>query len=49
MTEDEIEARERIGLTLSYDHRLIDGAIANQFMEHVIETIEDPDLLLSRL
>lgn len=49
VTEDEIEARERIGLTLSYDHRLIDGAVANQFMEHVIETIEDPDLLLSRL
>lgn len=47
--DDEIEARHRISLTLSYDHRLIDGVLANRFMEHVIETIEDPDLLLSRL
>lgn len=49
-TDDEtVEVRQRLGLNLSYDHRLIDGAVANQFMEHLIEGIEDPDLLLSRI
>ncbi|WP_272913442.1 hypothetical protein [Halococcus sediminicola] len=27
----------------------MDGVTANRFMEHVIEAIEDPDVLLSRL
>ncbi len=49
-TDDEtVEVQQRLGLSLSYDHRLIDGAVANQFVEHLIEGIEDPDLLLSRL
>lgn len=49
-TEDgEVEVRPRIDLHLSYDHRLVDGAKANQFMEYVIEGIEDEDVLLSRL
>ena len=45
----ELEVRKRLTLSFSYDHRLIDGVLANQFMEHVIEGIEDPDILLSRL
>lgn len=47
--DETVEVRKRIGLTLSYDHRLVDGVIAGQFMEHVIEGLEDPDLLLSRI
>jgi pyruvate dehydrogenase E2 component (dihydrolipoamide acetyltransferase) len=47
--DGEVEVRERVPLSLSFDHRLIDGVTANQFMEHVIEGIEDPDILLSRL
>lgn len=46
---DVVEVRPRMGLTFSYDHRLIDGMVANQFMEYVIEGIEDTDVLLSRL
>jgi pyruvate dehydrogenase E2 component (dihydrolipoamide acetyltransferase) len=46
---DTVEVRPGVSLSLSYDHRLIDGVAANQFMEHVIEGIEDPDILLSRL
>ncbi|UPM45033.1 dihydrolipoamide acetyltransferase family protein [Halocatena salina] len=46
--EGTVEVRHRLGLDLSYDHRLIDGAVANQFMEFLIDGIEDPDLLLSR-
>ena len=45
----EVEVRKRVPLSLSFDHRLIDGVTANRFMEHVIEGIEDPDILLSRL
>lgn len=41
--------QDRIGFSFSYDHRLVDGVTAGQFMEHVIEGIEDPDLLFTRL
>lgn len=33
-------------LALSYDHRIIDGKEAVQFLGHVKDTIEDPDRLL---
>lgn len=46
---DTVRVRDRIGFSLSFDHRLIDGALASQFMESVIAGIEDPDVLLSRL
>lgn len=46
---DTVQVRDRIGFSFSFDHRLIDGALASQFMEMVIEGIEDPDVLLSRL
>ncbi|WP_423746905.1 dihydrolipoamide acetyltransferase family protein (plasmid) [Haladaptatus sp. SPP-AMP-3] len=47
--DGEVEVRPQIDLNLSYDHRLVDGAKANQFMEYVIEGIEDTDVLLGRL
>lgn len=47
--DGEVEVRPQIDLNLSYDHRLVDGAKANQFMEFVIEGIEDTDVLLGRL
>ena len=47
--DGELTVQERIGFSFSYDHRLVDGVTAGQFMEHVIEGIEDPDILLSRL
>ena len=47
--DGEVEVQTRIPLSLSFDHRLIDGVTANRFMERVIEGIEDPDILLSRL
>jgi pyruvate/2-oxoglutarate dehydrogenase complex dihydrolipoamide acyltransferase (E2) component len=30
-------------LSLSFDHRIIDGAIADQFMAHVKKTLETTD------
>jgi pyruvate dehydrogenase E2 component (dihydrolipoamide acetyltransferase) len=47
--DGELTVQERIGFSFSYDHRLVDGVTAGQFMEHVIEGVEDPDILLSRL
>ena len=33
--DDAIAIRSMVYLTLSYDHRAVDGAIAHQFMGHV--------------
>jgi pyruvate dehydrogenase E2 component (dihydrolipoamide acetyltransferase) len=35
-------------VTLSYDHRVIDGARAAQFMKTLEELMEDPILILAR-
>jgi len=34
-------------LSLSYDHRVIDGALGRRFMELVIENLEEPALFLA--
>lgn len=47
--DETVEVRKQLRLTLSYDHRIVDGATADRFMETVIQGFEDPDLLLSRL
>ena len=38
---DSIAIRSLVHLTLGYDHRLIDGAVADQFMAHVKKTLEN--------
>ena len=38
---DSIAIRSVVHLTLGYDHRLIDGAVADQFMELVKKSLED--------
>ena len=49
VSDDEMEVRPVLPLSLSYDHRLVDGVTASQFAEHVIEAIEDRDVLTARL
>lgn len=44
-----IEARKILPLSLSFDHRVIDGAEAARFMNEVIMHLEDPELLLVEL
>jgi pyruvate dehydrogenase E2 component (dihydrolipoamide acetyltransferase) len=39
------EPRLMLPLSLSYDHRIIDGALAARFVRWVCETLEDPVLL----
>jgi 2-oxoglutarate dehydrogenase E2 component (dihydrolipoamide succinyltransferase) len=42
----EIEIRPMMYLALSYDHRIVDGADAVQFLVRIKELIEDPETLL---
>ena len=47
MPDDTIEVRPMMYLALSYDHRIVDGKEAVQFLVRVKEMLEDPyDLLL---
>jgi 2-oxoglutarate dehydrogenase E2 component (dihydrolipoamide succinyltransferase) len=39
--DDAIAIRSMVYLTLSYDHRAVDGAVAHQFMGHVKHTLQD--------
>jgi len=41
--DDAIAIRPMAYLTLGYDHRLIDGAVADQFMSHMKHTLETWD------
>ncbi|MDS0300703.1 2-oxo acid dehydrogenase subunit E2 [Halogeometricum sp. S1BR25-6] len=47
--DDEVEVRPQVDFYLTYDHRLVDGVKANEFMEYVIEGVENTDVLLGRL
>ncbi|MDY6766409.1 MAG: 2-oxo acid dehydrogenase subunit E2 [Candidatus Nanohaloarchaea archaeon] len=42
----EIRVRKVMPLSLSFDHRVVDGAYAAQFMNELVTHLEDPDLLL---
>ncbi len=44
--EDKIEPRLMMPLSLSYDHRIIDGAMAARFLKEVIGYLESPGRLL---
>ena len=46
VVEDRIEPRLMMPLSLSYDHRLIDGAAAARFLNDVIDLLESPGRLL---
>ncbi len=39
--DDAIAIRSMVYLTLSYDHRIVDGAVAHQFMSHIKHTLQN--------
>ena len=41
--DDAIAIRPMVYLTLGFDHRLVDGAVADQFMAHVKRQLENFD------
>ncbi|MFB6300728.1 MAG: dihydrolipoamide acetyltransferase family protein [Halobacteriales archaeon] len=49
VSDDEVGVEKRLSLTFAFDHRIIDGITAGRFMSMVTSSIEDPDMLLSRL
>lgn len=44
--QDEIEVRPIMSMTLSADHRVIDGVVAANFLQDLVLAIEAPDILL---
>ena len=46
LEDDSIVARQMLYLSLSFDHRIVDGAQAAQFTSHLIELLETPELLM---
>jgi pyruvate dehydrogenase E2 component (dihydrolipoamide acetyltransferase) len=46
MDDNQVAARLMMPLSLSYDHRLVDGAAAARFLNGVIEYLENPSRLL---
>ena len=45
----EIKIRKILPLSLSFDHRIIDGGMAARFINSIVKHIEDPGLLLLEL
>jgi pyruvate dehydrogenase E2 component (dihydrolipoamide acetyltransferase) len=43
VVDDAIAIRHMAYLSLGYDHRIIDGAVADEFMSHVKKTLETWD------
>ncbi|MFQ6078765.1 MAG: dihydrolipoamide acetyltransferase family protein [Thermodesulfobacteriota bacterium] len=46
VVEGKIEVRKVLPLSLSFDHRVVDGAEAARFMNTIVDHLEDPDLIL---
>ena len=44
--DGQIEPRYMLPLSLSYDHRLVDGAAAGRFLNEVIDYLQSPGRLL---
>jgi 2-oxoglutarate dehydrogenase complex dihydrolipoamide succinyltransferase (E2) component len=47
--DGKIEIRDVMYLSLSFDHRILDGAYAARFVNRVIGVIQDPKLLLAEI
>ena len=47
VVNDAVSIRFRAYMTLGYDHRIIDGAVADEFMSHMKKTIENFDPALA--
>ncbi len=47
--DGKIEARDMMYLSLSFDHRVMDGAYGARFMNRVIEILQDPKKILSEI
>jgi pyruvate dehydrogenase E2 component (dihydrolipoamide acetyltransferase) len=44
---DRVVARHMVWLSLSFDHRLVDGGPAAYFLQRVVQLVEGPHLLMT--
>ncbi|WEL22910.1 Pyruvate/2-oxoglutarate dehydrogenase complex, dihydrolipoamide acyltransferase (E2) component [Candidatus Nanohalovita haloferacivicina] len=49
VVDGEVTPRTTVKLSLSYDHRVVDGATAAKFMNDVVENLENPEELMVNL
>jgi len=49
VVDGEVVPRTTVKLSLSYDHRVVDGATAARFMNKVVENLENPNKMLLNL
>lgn len=49
VVDGEVVPRTTVKLSLSYDHRVVDGATAARFMNEVVENLENPNKMLLNL
>jgi pyruvate dehydrogenase E2 component (dihydrolipoamide acetyltransferase) len=47
VVDGEITVRQMLWLSLTFDHRLVDGAPAARFLQYIKQLIEEPYLLLA--
>ena len=45
--EDRVEPRQMVWLSLTFDHRLVDGGPAARFLQRVVQLVEKPHLLIA--
>lgn len=46
LVEGRIEPKSFVNVTLAVDHRILDGAVAAEFLDKVVELIQNPELLV---
>jgi pyruvate dehydrogenase E2 component (dihydrolipoamide acetyltransferase) len=47
MIEDRVVGRQMVWLSLTFDHRLVDGGPAARFLQRVVQLVESPHLLIA--
>ena len=47
VVDGQLAVRQRLWLSLTFDHRLVDGAPAARFLQRIAQLVEEPYLLLS--
>jgi pyruvate dehydrogenase E2 component (dihydrolipoamide acetyltransferase) len=49
VVNDQVVAREQVALSLTFDHRIVDGADAARFLQTFVALIEEPAAALTRV
>ena len=46
VVDGELAARQMVRLSLTFDHRIVDGTPAARFLQRIVQLVEEPRLLL---